>query len=155
MFPVGSLKSGALVLLLLISCLAKPAGRGPSSPESATVPVSQLNPETLPAEYSEELDWKDWSTAKNAWVKESFHPCVKQAGIRMSCGGCASIYARYVFSIDPDGSIRSMRKYKDQACGLPMTPELEKCLLQFYKDKRFPALKGRVFRGTLGNGLSC
>lgn len=149
------LKSGIVGLFLLLACLSKSPNPGPSSVESPGVPVSQMNPESLPAEYGEGLDWKDWSKAKNAWIKESFHPCVKQAGIRMSCGGCASIYARYVFAIEQDGSIGSMQKYKDAACGLPMAPELEKCLLQFYMDKRFPALKGRVFRGTLGNGLSC
>ena len=118
--------------------------------------INTVNPETVPVEYSGGGDeWKTWSDARNAWYKESFADCLKRAGIRMSCGGCASAYIKVIIQIDDAGKIVSMRKFHENVCGMPAPVEYEKCVQDFYKSRTFPSLRGRLFRASLGTGLSC
>lgn len=136
----------AALLALLLSAACR----------SQTVDISALDPQTVPQEYSGGGDeWKSWSEARNAWYRESFASCLKQAGIRMSCGGCASAYFKVIIQIDDSGRIASMRKFQENVCGKPAPVEYEKCVQDFYRARTFPALRGRVFRASLGTGLSC
>lgn len=140
-----------LVLVLvfsLISCSAN-AGR-PVQP-----PVS--NPEDLPGEFTdgEPSDWREWSNAKNQWVRERFAGCLKAAGIRLSCGGCSAVVVRVIVLVDAEGRIASADTYRSSACGQPVSQELERCMKTPLFERTFPALRGRRFRSMLGTGLSC
>lgn len=140
--------------LLAVGAVILPACQ--SKPAAANIETSIANPEAVPAEYSSGgVEWKEWSAARDDWYKEAFGPCLKQSGIRMSCGGCASAYIKVLIQIDNTGRIAAIRKYKEGVCGMPAPPEYESCILKFYKARSFPSLRGQLFRATLGTGLSC
>ncbi len=132
----------------------------PDSGEARSAPgqnsnQTKVDPESLPAEYSgERADWEEWHTVKESWMKNVYFGCLKQAGLRMSCGGCPSIYTKWVFSVDDAGRL-SMEKYKESICGRASTPALDRCMTETFRNKTFVKLRGRRFRATLGTGLSC
>lgn len=146
--------SGLLLLAAVLFGLAACHPARESAPGDSR--VVQTNPDTLPGEYSgDREDWDEWSLARDRWFKETYGPCMKSAGLRMSCGGCASIYIKFVFTTNEDGRIISMEKYKENVCGAPPSPELERCLSAPYQGTVFSKLRSRKFRATLGTGLSC
>jgi len=149
------LAAPAALCLLLAACQSKPPAANPAALPS--IETALANPETVPPEYSsgDFVDWKEWSAARDSWYKEAFAPCLKQSGIRMSCGSCASAYIKYLIQMDNSGRIAAMRKYKEGVCGRPAPPEFESCIENFYRARSFPSLKGKLFRATLGTGLSC
>jgi len=149
------LAATSALCLVLAACQPKPPASSPAALPS--IETALANPEAVLAEYSsgDFADWKEWSAARDAWYKEAFGPCLKQSGIRMSCGSCASAYIKYLIQMDNSGRIAAMRKYKEGVCGRPAPPEFESCIENFYRARSFPSLKGKLFRATLGTGLSC
>lgn len=134
-----------LAAAALLTCASPPAQN-----------IAAVNPETVPVEYSGDMNlWSDWSKARNDSFRESYGACLKEAGIRMSCDACASAYVKVLIQMDDSGRIQAIRKYKDNVCGRPAPAALEKCIEDYYKARTFPALKGMLFRATLGTGLSC
>lgn len=118
--------------------------------------IATADPETVPTEYSSEReDWSEWSKARNDSFRESYGACLKKAGIQLSCGACTSANIKVLIQMDNSGKIGAIRKYKENVCGQPAPPVFEKCLEDFYRSRTFPALKGKLFRATLGTGLSC
>lgn len=137
--------AASLALLCMLNCRSEPVQD-----------IGTVDPETVPSEYAGGGDeWKTWSEARNAWYRESFAACLKRAGIRMSCGGCASATIKVLIQVDNSGKIVSMRKFYENVCGKSAPVEYETCIRDFYTTRTFPSLRGKLFRASLGTGLSC
>lgn len=97
-----------------------------------------------------------WHTNYDQWRTSNFYDCLKQAGVKMSCAHCTSVYLNVDLVIDEKGKVTSYKKIKSVMCGSEMKSSMEKCFINYFLKLDFPAeFHGKTFRIQIGNGLKC
>ncbi|MBI4646089.1 MAG: hypothetical protein HY738_05690 [Bacteroidia bacterium] len=97
-----------------------------------------------------------YKNIREKWFRQEYFACLKNAGIEMSCAGCEYVYIDVVLIIDYNGKLKKYKIINSNVCARDISPELEKCFLNFFHNVIFPeCLRGEIINTMLGTGLTC
>lgn len=118
--------------------------------------LGAIDPETVPLEYSGGgNEWKTWSQARDPRL--GIICGLPEAGRHSHV--LRRLRQRLHQSHHPDRRFRPNRFnaeiLKENVCGRPAPVEYEKCVEDFLQGSNVSALRGKLFRASLGTGLSC
>jgi hypothetical protein len=100
--------------------------------------------------------FREWSHIKEAWLKDSFRPCLSESHITLSCADCTSVYCTLILSIDENGNVSQCKKVTSKACGSEAPDALIACFSRFLGRIQFSkSFRGCTFEIMFGTGLKC
>ncbi|MFI5203924.1 MAG: hypothetical protein ACHQF2_05455 [Flavobacteriales bacterium] len=91
------------------------------------------------------------------WHRTEFNRiCTKNKIQKISCAGCTSVFADLKIEIDGDGKVKSMTVIAGRACGLDLTEQFKKDVIESLSKFNFPTqCYNGCFEKRIGRALKC
>lgn len=97
-----------------------------------------------------------WDKVDSAWLRNAYWDCLKKFKIKLDCGHCIIAVMDVDMKIDSSGKLEEYRIIKSRICTDEVTPDQEKCFMEYFTKLIFPAeFRGKTIRVKLGDSLKC
>ncbi|TFH39850.1 MAG: hypothetical protein E4G96_08600 [Chrysiogenales bacterium] len=117
-------------------------------------PVMNLGP--VPEYRLEGIRAESWRMIKKDFYHNGFLSCLAEKKVTVSCAGCTGVILRGVIHVNREGQMSRFDRTYSRYCGDDMPPDVEKCLIMFFRSIEFPReLRGISLEVDLGRALKC